>query len=53
VVPYLFSYFYAEAEMNTETLETDIKTDTSETEIERIRYEHGRKEDDYRNQKTT
>jgi hypothetical protein len=29
VVPHLFSYFYAEAEMNTETPETNMKTDTS------------------------
>jgi hypothetical protein len=30
-----------------------MKTDTSEKKMERIRYEHGRKADDYRNQKTT
>jgi hypothetical protein len=30
VVPHLFSYFYAEAEINTETPETNMKTDTSE-----------------------
>jgi hypothetical protein len=29
VVPYLFLYFYAKAETNTETPETNIKTDTS------------------------
>jgi hypothetical protein len=29
-MPHLFSYFYAEAEMNTETPETNMKTDTSE-----------------------
>jgi hypothetical protein len=30
VVPHFFSYFYAEAEMNTETPETNMKMDTSE-----------------------
>jgi hypothetical protein len=30
VVPHLFSYFYAEAEMNTQTPETNMKMDTSE-----------------------
>jgi hypothetical protein len=28
VVPHLFSYFYAKAETNTETPETNMKTDT-------------------------
>jgi hypothetical protein len=30
MVPHLFLYFYAEAKINTETHETNIKTDTSE-----------------------
>jgi hypothetical protein len=30
VVPHLFSYFYAEAEANIETPETNMKIDTSE-----------------------
>jgi hypothetical protein len=30
VLPYLFSYFYAEAETNTETPEINIKTDIFE-----------------------
>jgi hypothetical protein len=29
VVPHLFSYFYAEAETNTETPETNMKIDSS------------------------
>jgi hypothetical protein len=53
VVPHLFLYFYAEAETNTEISKTKMKTDTSENKMERIRYEHGQKADDYRNQKTT
>jgi hypothetical protein len=47
VVPHLFSYFYAKTETNTETPETNMKTDTSETDIEWIQREHGRKADDY------
>jgi hypothetical protein len=34
VVPHLFSYFYAEAETNTETPETNIKTYISENRNE-------------------
>jgi hypothetical protein len=53
VVPYLFPYFYAEAEMNTETPETNMKMDTSENKNGTNTVRNGRKADDYRNQKTT
>jgi hypothetical protein len=40
VVPYLFLYFFAEAETNTEILKTNIKTDNLET-VKQIWNEYG------------
>jgi hypothetical protein len=45
-------YYFTETKMNTETLKINLKHILIKTNMDRIRYEHGRKSDDYRSQET-